>query len=199
LVPGATATITGANFDPITANNMVTIRGATATVLSGTATQLTIAVPCVAGGTPAVRVVNGAGASATFPHPLVTTVRALTPGQAFVTTASAASACNELTLPAGGSRYIVSVFSAGTSANSLVDFELHGNPTEPGQSLQVVRGAAAPSLSRVSVPGPEELRDRAHWQMLERNRADYETGMALMRQRAPTASPGCGARRPRTR
>lgn len=58
--PGATVTISGKGFDPVSGNNLVKFAGATALVQSGTATQLAVTVPIDA-NSGAVSVSNSLG------------------------------------------------------------------------------------------------------------------------------------------
>ena len=174
LVPGTTATITGSGFDAQPGNNLVTIRGVAATITVASATQLTATVPCVGSGSVSVQVTSNALAGPSFTHVVSVAQRTLPVGQALVLTDAS---CNELAT-SGSARYIVSVFSAASSANSLVDFELAGNTPASASAAKIVPPAS--SLSRGSiVPGPDASRDRAHLDMLERNRATYLEGRAL--------------------
>ena len=175
LVPGTTATITGSGFDVQPANNVVTIRGVAATITSASATQLSVTVPCVGSGSAPVQVTANTFAGPSFTHAVAVTQRTLPVGQAIVL---ADASCNELA-SSGSARYVVSVFSAATSANTLVDFELAGNTPASASAAKIVPPAV--TLSREGLaPGPDASRDRAHWEMLERNRANYLEGRALM-------------------
>ena len=175
LVPGTTATITGTGFDAQPARNAVTIRGVAATITAASATQLTVSVPCVGSGGASVQVTTNSQAGVAVTQPVAVPQRTLAVGQAIVLTDPA---CNEMP-PVPSARYIVSVFSTASSQNALVDFELAGNTPPAGIADRIV--PPAPVLSRSAVaPGPEAARDRAHWEMLERNRAIYREGRALM-------------------
>ena len=157
LAPGTTATVRGTGFVAIT-NTAVTVSGAAATVLSTTATEITIAVPTAGlpcrSTQPAPIVVATIGGTATASHPLaVARTRALAVGESFVTGASGDIGCNEL--PAGGS-YIVSVFNGGGSTSGTVRFELSGSAGGPLASRLPAGGgitvAAAPArgISRIA-------------------------------------------------
>ena len=184
LVPGSTATITGTGFDALPDRNAVTIRGVTATITGASATQLTVLVPCVGSGSASVLVTSNSQTGLAATRPVAVPLRTLAVGQSIVLTDPG---CNELPSGGGGSaRYIVSVFSTASSQNTLVDFELAGNTPAPGIADMVV--PSAPLLSRSAVaPGPEAARDRAHWELLERNRAVFREGQALM-ARQPSRS-----------
>ena len=197
LVPGTTATLAGTGFDALAANNIVTIRGATARITSASATQLVVTVPCVASGSANVQVTTNLRSGPAFAHPLAATQRQLAVGQVLV---FPDVACSEL--PASASaRYVVAMFSASPNENAVVDFELGGNPALAGASPAFVP-ASPLRTSELLAPGAEAMHDRAHWQMLERNRAILAEGRALTvrqpllnRARVPTAVPAVGDRR----
>lgn len=190
LVPGATATISGTGFDALATNNAVTIRGVVARVTASSATQLSVTVPCVASGSVPVQVTTNLRAGPTFTHQLAAPQRTVALGQALIFTDVA---CSELPAAPAGARYVIAVFSASTNENSLVDFELGGNPATVATSPVFVAGA--PLRTReVLPPGPEALRDRAHWLMLERNRATLAEGRAsTTRQALPSRSMSAAA------
>lgn len=200
LVPGSAATITGSNFSTVTTQNAVTISGTAATVLSATATQLTVTVPCVKSGSSAVRVTTASVTSTVLTTSVSVPQRTVALGQALVLTTSSASACNELVV-SGSQRYVVAVFSASTSVSSLFDFSLTGNPAASVAQVPVVAMLRNSSPAR----GPETAeaaRDRAHFQLLERDRSQYESQMSRWRGartrialRDPTPLPALGATR----
>ena len=175
LVPGTTAIITGTGFDAQAANNAVSIRGVAAPITAATATQLTVSVPCVGSGSASIQVTANAQAGPVFTQLVAVPQRILAVGQAMVLTDPS---CNEM--PSGGSaRYVVSVFSTASSQNTLIDFELAGNSPATASATRII--PPAPELSRSAVTsGPDAARDRAHWEMLERNRAIFREGQALM-------------------
>jgi len=205
LVPGGTVTVTGSGFAPTLSGNALRVGGATATVTSANATQLIATVPCVVSGSVAVTVTTGGLTSPTATATFAGNVRTLAVGQAFVAPTNAASLCNELPATGGGARYLVSVYSASTSLNSQIDFELGGNPS----AAAVIARQYAPLRARRSLmaaDGDDARRDRAHWNHLERERALVEElrartralGGAGVRTKAVTAAataPVVGERR----
>ncbi|MBC8088369.1 MAG: Ig-like domain-containing protein [Phycisphaerae bacterium] len=188
LVPGTTATIVGIGFSTNPQNNRVTVRGVDAAVLSATATQLAITVPCVNSGAAAITVAANGRASAAVSRPVVVAARTIAVGQALVLSSSSASACNELITTSPNARYLIAVFSASTSANTLINVEIAGNTTG------AVGMASASAVVRQSVnqalrPTQDELResaqDSAHWKHLERERTNYNrVGVAARTTRA---------------
>jgi len=170
LVPGNLFVITGTGFAPTVAGNTVRVAGVAATVTSATTTQLTATAPCVASGTVPV-VVTSAGAEGAAVTATVTGFqRVLAVGQAFVASSNTASRCNELPATGGAARYLISVYSASTSANSQVDFELSGNASV---GAAAARQFAPLRVSRavMAAPSSDTRRDAAHWEHLERERA----------------------------
>jgi len=65
--PGTVVTITGANFNPVAANNIVYVGGVQATVSSATSSTLTITIPFGASFSPITVLSNGKLASSTLP------------------------------------------------------------------------------------------------------------------------------------
>lgn len=202
LVPGSSFVIAGTGFAPTVAGNTVRVSGVTATITAATTTQLTVTTPCVPGGTVPV-VVTSAGAVGTASMVTLTGFqRALAVGQAFVASSNTASRCNELPATGGAARYLVSVYSASTSANSQVDFELSGNPSVGAASARQFAPLRASRAEPVE-PSADMRRDQAHWEHLERERIVVEelrarTTVAPRRIRAATAAavaPTVGDRR----
>ena len=139
LTPGATATITGANFSATASEDEVTVAGVRAPVTSASPTQLTVTLPanmpCLTTGSYPVAVVTGGG-PAELQHPLqVANQRALTVGQSLVLTDSTQVSCNELSVTGG--QYIVSVYTKSPDLSSRTDFELRGNGTGGASLLRV--------------------------------------------------------------
>ncbi|MEO7997176.1 MAG: Ig-like domain-containing protein [Gemmatimonadaceae bacterium] len=184
LVPGAVATITGLRFDTLLTGNTVLVRGSAAQVLSASSTQLAVTVPCVNSGNVDVTVAVGNLTSLALVKPVAVPVRTIPIGQALVLTSNAESVCNELATTGATARYLVAVFSASTSQNTLVNFEIGGNTPPPFVAALKIAPrvvAASPSLQ----PSEDELRDDAHWRMLERDRAQYEELSAKARLLPP--------------
>ncbi|MEO7362335.1 MAG: Ig-like domain-containing protein, partial [Gemmatimonadaceae bacterium] len=186
LVPGAAATISGERFDTASSRNTVSIRGVSAPVVSSTATQITFTVPCVSSGSANVVVAASGLAAPQFMHSVSVTTRTLSVGQSLVLTNNAASLCNELATNSPTARYIVAVFSAATSQNTLVNFEIAGNTAASGSAVPVV----APAVVAIAAGSPEmrenATRDALHWRMLERDRTQYEQSRARAAQLART-------------
>lgn len=183
LVPGSTATITGTGFDALAANNAVTIRGTTARITAASLTQLSVTVPCVSSGSAIVQVTTNQRNAPAVSHPLAAPQRTLAVGQAVV---FPDVACSELPAANANARYLVAVFSMSSSENSLVDFELGGS-SATAQATPTFVPPAPLRTRELLAPGPEAQRDRAHWQMLERNRATMEEARALA-SRQPSLS-----------
>jgi hypothetical protein len=204
LIPGGTMTVTGTGFASTMTGNTLRVGGATATVTGATPTQITAVVPCVPSGTVAVTATAAALTSSAATTTLTGTPQAIPVGQAFVASSGLASRCIELAATGGAARYLVSVYSTSTSPNSLIDFELGGNPATSAAavrqmaSLRARRAAAATEVASADV-------DRAHWAHLERERALIEElrareraqGAPLRRRSltAAVAAPALGDRR----
>ena len=190
LVPGASAVISGTGFDALATNNVVTMRGVVARITASSATQLTVTVPCLASGSVPVQVTTNLRAGPAFTHQLAAPQRTVALGQALVFNDVA---CSELPAAPAGARYVIAVFNASTNENSLVDFELGGNPATVAASPVFVAGSPLRTRELLA-PGPDAERDRAHWQMLERNRATLAEGRSLTpRQPLLSRSPGATA------
>lgn len=187
LTAGATAVITGSNFLPIAASNIVYVAGVQATVNAATATQLSVTLP--AAGLPCqstqpvnVEVTTVSG-TVTAKQPMsIATQRTLAIGASFMATATDPISCNEL--PTSGT-YVVSVFNAGKTLNASAGFELKGagggifaskiSPTDPSRVVNVI-SAPAPVRGFVD-PGKAAA---AHEHL-----AHLEQGMDLVRQLGP--------------
>jgi hypothetical protein len=179
LVPGASATLTGVNFNATPGNNAVSIGGRAATVTGGSTTSLTVTVPCTSSGSVPVFVTAGGMKGATFSHPLQVTQRSLGVGQALVLTSSAASQCNELAPTGTAARYVVTVFSVSTSPSSNSPFQFSGDPEGSDPAVQASRApehVVAPQLSldQQMEAARQGVADEKHYQLLEANRREYE-------------------------
>ena len=188
LVPGTNLVISGVGFATTLNSNVVTIGGVGAPIVTVTATQLTVAVPCVESGNAAVRVTSNGIAGNTITRTVVGTQRTLAVGQALILTTAAPSVCNELlTTGAAPARYLIAVFSASTSQNTQLDFELTGNTPPAGIAPQRVDAPHLVTSGERAPNDPESLRDAAHFAFLERDRAQYEQLRARqLRARAQT-------------
>ncbi len=197
LQPGTTVVINGVGFSSFTAANTVTIGGVAAPVLSATETQLMVSMPCVESGNATVRVTSNGVMGNALTRVVVVPQRNIGVGQALVLAGGAASVCNELLTTAGPARYLVAVFSASTSPNSLVDFEIVGN-TPPAGTVAVRISAAAPrqaSLRALEVVADDHgAQDAVHFAFLERDRRQYEQlRVQAAQQRSPVPRPAARA------
>lgn len=188
LVPGTNVVISGVGFANSLNSNVVTIGGVTAPIVTVTATQLTVAVPCVESGNATVRVASNGIAGTPITRQVVGAQRTLPVGQALILSSAASSVCNELltgatTTPA---RYLVAVFSASTSQNSQLDFELTGNTPPLGVTPPRIDAPRLVSSRDRAPTDAESMRDAAHFAFLERDRAQYEQ---LRARAARTPSP----------
>ncbi len=161
LTPGATLTLTGAGFGTSAAANRVTVGGVAATVLTATATQLTVRAPCAPGGSAAVVVTVDGTASAPQTVTLSVPRHALAVGQVLLRESADLSACNELAATGGNARYLVLLYSTATSQNTLVDLQLDGNPSAGG-AVRTVAPVRAPFAAGAAPIDPAQAaRDRA--------------------------------------
>jgi hypothetical protein len=204
LQPGTVITITGVGFNNTNTGNVVTIAGVVAPILSATTTQLTVAVPCVESGNALVRVTTNGIAGPPVTRLVQVPTQTLSVGQSVVVTNNAASSCTELAATSATARYIVTVFSASTSANTQIDFDLTGNPPPAGTSaVQVAmpQPLRARSGSMVDAQATQNAAsDRAHFAFLERDRLQYEQLRARARaMRASGRAPRPSDTRPGTR
>ena len=153
LVPGVTATITGANFVTGPGNTTVKVAGIAATVTSATTTQLVVALPatglpCATTQPVTVEVFTVAGTATAKQALTVATTRTLAVGASLLVTSTGNLACNELAAPG---TYVVSVFNAATNRNASAGFELKG----PGPSLSASRLAPGDATHSISIlPAP---------------------------------------------
>lgn len=173
LLPGTTATITGARFAQLPVSNVLVIRGKTVPVLTATPTKITFIVPCLRSGAAPITVTTSGGPSDVLSGTIVTTHHSLAVGQSLILTDSTSSECNELDATGTTSRYFVVAYSAATNQNTLIDIELGGNeaPSTPAVMPTVipsaVRRATAPSRT------VDAAREQAHFEHLERERQRY--------------------------
>jgi hypothetical protein len=181
LVPGGSATLTGVLFDPVPANNTVTIDGVAMTVNAATTTSLSVTVPCVASGTLPLRVQVGAATSPDFPHPLQGNLHTLQVGDAVVVSDPAKVACTELAATNQTTRYVVTVFSNSTSPSSNAPVQLFADAADDAPPLAADKQARAVSADVLQYPSPyaskteleEQAADVAHLRVLEANEREY--------------------------
>lgn len=187
--PGATVTIAGLGLNPSTANNRVVIGGATATVLTATAEQLTVRVPCTLSGATTLTVAVTGGTSAPVPITVSTTRLSLALGQSVIYGTASESACNELAPSGEAARYLLTVYSVAGTTSASVDVDVSGNPVTTGTALHIpaqpARIASLPSSRSES----ESEADREHLRHMERQRASYRQLMASGAARSMTRSP----------
>jgi hypothetical protein len=185
LRPGASATITGTNFDVLASSNTVTIGGVAVRVATASATELMLTLPpfdafgCRPTGPVAV-MVEVAGRSTASQHPLQVArqLPALEVGAFQNIMTGGDTRCNELPLTGGG--YLVSIYNWNPIPTAGSAFRLRGEGS-PG----VVAAPGPPSgrggaVSRSPVrsgrtelfgpPGEADREARAHATILERNR-----------------------------
>lgn len=194
LVPGGTMTITGTDFEPIAADNTVTVNGVPAVVVSSTLTQIVATVPCVPTGAAGVRVTSKAGASAVTNTTAQGTVRTIGVGQMYVTPDQASAFCTEFnTTGNAGARYVVTVFSNVQAVNTLVDVDVTGNSTLASADPAPVAAVQA-SLPFLSAPPAEAAREGAHLARLERERAFWASNRAQLPVRNAQVAGGARAK-----
>ncbi len=175
LVPGAIATITGAGFDATIANDTVTVQGVLAPVVSATVTQVSFVVPCAMSGAVGVRVRTRVGPSALFATTLQGIARTIPVGQAWVSPDVTTAACTELAVSATPARYLVAVFSNATSANTLTDVDVGGNPTGLAPDPTPAQGLQQGTVPTDPRSAEQRRQDAAHYAFLERERQWFAT------------------------
>jgi len=186
LLPGTTLLINGAGFDNTLFGNVVTIGGVTAPVLNATATQLSVHVPCVESGDATIRVTSNGVPGTAVSRLVVVPQRTLGVGESIVLTSNVASVCNELVSLSASARYLVTVFSASTTAGSQVDVEITGK-TPPVGTAPIRLDAIRPFAARErDLPTEESARDAVHAAFLERDRLQFEELRARTPRRALT-------------
>ncbi len=205
LTPGATATITGANFITTAGGNAVFIAGVAAPVQAATATQITVVIPLTGlpcQSTQPVSVeVTTLGGTGTLKHPLaVATTRTLAVGASFMITPNGGVVCNEIP---GGGAYLISVFNAAKTPVTAA-FELKGaaggvtpSPAMVPVAARVMDLSARPSSRASRVDAAMAGAAREHLAHLERGRElTRRLGPARNYPRAPRALrsllPGAG-------
>ena len=190
LVPGTVVTLDGTGFDLLPANNTLRVAGTAVPVLTASATALTFRVPCMNSGTVALQVTGPSGPGTVLNAPLAVVQRSLAVGQAIVLQNDAESACNELPSAGGTARYFVAAFSMGTTANTLIDVELAGNPAAAAVAAAIANVTANATATAAPPSRAQADRDRAHFEHLERERALYATLRAQGLDRVPPKRAG---------
>lgn len=170
VVPGATATLTGINFNASAASNTVRVGGVAATVQSGSTTQLLVTVPCVPSGSKGVQVTQGGMTGVALAAPLQVAQRALTVGQAAILSDEGDAACNELPATGADARYVLAVYNTDSNPSSFTGFQITGDPAAAPAALQA---APVASLQQGEVD--------PHARLLEMNRREGERLAARFR------------------
>ena len=195
LVPGATATLTGTNFDATAANNVVTIGGVAASITGATTTSLTVTVPCTASGSVPIAVTRGGMRGATFNHPLLVPQRTLAVGASVIVSNQAEVGCNEITASGVNSRYVVAVYNTSTTPTSTVAVQVSGDPAGPPAPSLAAPSPRQSLQTGLRAPGAISAADERHYDLLEKNRAEYVALRARfandprMRRSAPNRAP----------
>jgi hypothetical protein len=179
--PGATVTVVGLGLNPSTANNRVTIGGASATVLTATAEQLTVRMPCALNGATTLSVAVTGGTSTPVPITVATARHTLAAGQSVILGTASESACNELVPTGAASRYLLTVFSVAGTTTASVDVDVSGNPTTNSAAVVRIPTAAARLTAGENA---ESEHDREHLRHMDRERASYRRLMASGAARA---------------
>lgn len=176
LVPGQTVTLTGNNFNATAASNTVRIGGAVATVTGGGATSLNVVVPCVASGSVAVQVTQGGMAGVAVSRPLQVPQRTLGVGESVIVTNVAEVGCNEI-MPSGGtSRYVLAVYSAGTSPTTSTGVQVSGDVVgaEPVGPVANVSSTSSALMLPAGMDARGTSGDDPHARLLEKNVQEFE-------------------------
>lgn len=182
LRPGDTATVTGENFSVTASSNEVTFSGRKGKVVSGSATQLRVVVPCVASGAVPVRVrqsfMTGLPVAATVrPGQLVP----LQTGQSVIFSPPQPEYCLELPPTGGESKYVVAVYNASTDVGTRHRYVISGDTWSTRASLAAEPAPAAPAPAVLPAAQP---RADPHTALLERNRREGERLQARFRDDA---------------
>jgi hypothetical protein len=180
LVPGASVTLTGYNFNATPASNTVTIGGRAAAVTAATPTQLTVTVPCTASGSVAVQVTQGGKTGMPYAAPLQASQRTLAVGQSAIVTNPAQVACTEITATGTASRYYVSVYNSGTSPTTAANFQISGDvaaadggvveaPAASVRQPESNPGLAAPFTPTDFASLAQQRAEARHMELLDKN------------------------------
>jgi hypothetical protein len=203
LVPGASATLTGINFNPTAASNTVRIGGLAATVTGGSATELQVIVPCVSSGSVPVQVTQGGMMGAALAHPLQVATRTLAVGQAAILSDAGDVGCNEIAASGAAGRYVVAVYNASTAPGSTSSFQISADGSAMGSAPRLaasrmpLAGAGALNAAQMEREAAAARQaDEAHLRVMEFNRRMNEQLRGTQGTGGPRASlqPG-GTRR----
>lgn len=171
LVPGGTATLTGINFNPTPASNVVLVGGVAAAVTGGSTTQLQATVPCRASGTVGVQVTQGGMTGVAVAKPLQVAQRTLGVGEAAILSAAGDAGCNELPATGADARYLVAVYNADGNPSASTGFQIAGDPA----ALPQAQARTEPR------PSPQPVQADRHTELLEMNRRAGERLQARFR------------------
>jgi hypothetical protein len=193
LVPGRSATLAGVNFGATAAASTVTVGGVPAAVTAGSATALTIMVPCVPSGSRAVQVSTAGRAGVPVAHPVsVANAFALAVGQSAIVADTPAAACSQLA-PSADAIYVAAVYSVSTRSADTAQFRVAGDGGAP-EGLPAALSREPAQAAGPALPLDVQLRltrqreeDRAHAAVLERGAAEFRR---LRARAAPDAAPG---------
>lgn len=149
LVPGAVVTLRGERFGGPSADVMVNVAGADAVVLSVADEEIQARLPaegafaCAPTGDHIVRV-SVAGIRGARYHPVrVARRHVLNPGEAVLAASAAEARCNEF--PAGGGRYLISVYNPVRSVGAITAFRLRGVGESAQATLPLLAAPPRPS------------------------------------------------------
>jgi hypothetical protein len=196
-LPGAAATIDGANFSTSAAANEVYVGTARAAVSAASATRLTITVPsatelpCTATGPIRVTVVVNGDSATGSAGIRMATPRTLALGESLLLTSQSDVLCNEFSVTGG--TYLITAFNYATSANTRDNFSLVG-AAATGTVAQIAetRAAAVQAPPGAPLRIPPEVQKRlqqqeTHLKILEAERnfmAARRNPVHLRRQRS---------------
>jgi hypothetical protein len=166
---GGTATITGTGFDPVAANNTVTVAGKVATVTAASATQLDVTVPseCLPAGTFDFQVNVGALISVPVSADLQPAAFLSMAVGEQVIVQDPNEFCLQFEETPGAESYLIGVQSTAEAVTSLTSVMLTG-ASGPGQAVPIT-AAATPRTS--SYVAPLNLVSGRRVERLQRHRA----------------------------
>ena len=178
LVPGASATLSGRDFNPVAAGNTVTIGGAVATVTAATATTLTVTVPCMlsSNGVTVQATVDGTPTNEVT-HPVLGTRHDLDVGEASIIDDATKVGCTEISSAGGPARYVIAAYNTSTDPGAASGIRLSGDVVgEAPASLQKPEEHDHPGLDVVDGDPPVGHLDGGdgHTELLQKNRRQYE-------------------------
>ena len=163
LVEGETATLFGFGFAPTPAGNGVTVDGASATVLTASATSLEITVPatgCRPTRDAPIRVAVGTAQSPIVDHPLrPAAFLDMQLGEQVIVQATG-PLCLQFDAAAGAEAYLVGVQSTSASVSSVTPAELVGRAGGGSPPLPLATMLPEPAAARAGVQPPDARASR---------------------------------------